>query len=193
MAVMNLFIGVPQSKYSALAIVATVLVVSLTLLLGKEPIPFSQKLATVLLLFLISAPGILLTLFQLTCLVTGSGLSNQRWWCSAYAWIISIILIVYSIFMIVAAVMTLTSGQNVLKEIAVIDAEKFEASMKTAEVKAKEHFADAAKVPEEPVVHDPKDAKKPAESFTVAGGASEPAPVTAFEAPEGFSSCGAPF
>lgn len=163
MTFMNLFIGAPQSKYAALAIISAILVVSLTMLFGKEPIPLSQKFAFVLLVFLISLPGLLLSLFQLTCIVTGSGSNNQRWWCSAYAWIISILLIIYCIFLIFVAVITLTSGEKALLDIAKMDAENFEASLMDANNAAANMFARV------------DETKK--EDFQVKGGASEPADV----------------
>ena len=208
---LNLFIGAPQSKYSAMAILAAIIIVSLTLLLGKEPIPLSQKFALVLLIFLISLPGILLTLFQMTCMVTGAGFTSKdsplgkRWWCSLYAWIVSVVLILYCVFLIVVAVMTLTTGEKVLKDIAIADAENFEVRMKNATSDAVQHFT-TQKAEVAPASVAPAEAPKPVkaeekkndnvvvtDTFAVAGGASEPAPIEGFEEPEAFSSCGAPF
>lgn len=211
LAMLNIFIGAPQSKYSAMAILAAIIIVSLTMLLGKEPIPLSQKFAMVLLIFLISLPGILLTLFQMTCLVTGAGFRNQRWWCSAYAWILSGLLILYCIFLIVVAVMTLTTGEKVMVDIANMDAENFEAVMQKANAEAVKMFSDK-NASSEQVVSMPEK-KKEVDTFKVQGGASVPAsimeePVVAPVTPgaalapsvepapmeaEGFSSCGFPF
>lgn len=215
---LNLFIGSAPSKYAAIAIFAAIVVVSLTMLLGKEPVPLGQKLAMVLLVFLISLPGILLTLFQMTCIVTGAGFTSKdsplgkRWWCSLYAWIISVLLIVYSVFLIVAAVTTLATGEKVMTEIAIADAEAFENRMKEATQGAVQHFAtqkaevaDASVAPAAstapvvvPQAQNPQEEKKEEkvelkDTFVVAGGASEPAPIQPFEKPEGFSTCGAPF
>lgn len=132
MAIMNLFMGVPQSKYAALAILAAIAIVSLTILFGREPIPLSQKFAFVLLVFLMSAPGILLTLFQLTCMVTGSGFNNKRWWCSAYSWIISGLLILYCVFLIAMAVTSLASGEMAVTQVAKETSENFETKMNAA-------------------------------------------------------------
>lgn len=217
---LNLFIGSAPSKYAAIAILAAVVIVSLTMLFGKEPVPLGQKLAVVLLIFLISLPGILLTLFQMTCIVTGAGFTSKdsplgkRWWCSLYAWIISVLIIVYSVFIIVAAITTLATGEKTMKDIAIADAEAFENKLRQATQQATEHFAaqkaevaDASVAsPTMPAVAPPavapampaaapmmEDKKKEEElkdTFVVAGGASQPAP---FDKPEGFSSCGAPF
>jgi hypothetical protein len=213
---LNLFIGSAPSKYAALAIFAAVIIVSLTMLFGKEPVPLGQKLAVVLLIFLISLPGILLTLFQMTCIVTGAGFISKdsplgkRWWCSLYAWIISVLIIVYSVFIIVAAITTLATGEKVMNDIAIADAEAFENKLKQATQQAAEHFAtQKAEVADASVASPTQPAVAPAadvapmmedkkkevlkDTFVVAGGASQPAPVDPFEKPEGFSSCGAPF
>lgn len=208
---LNLFIGSAPSKYAAIAIFAAILVVSFTMLMGKEPVPLGQKLAMVLLIFLISLPGILLTLFQMTCTVTGSGFTSKdsplgkRWWCSLYAWIVSVLLIVYSVFLIVAAITTLATGEKVMNEIAIADAEAFENRMKAATAEAVQHFssqkaevADASvaspsaapAAPAAPATKEDEKKEEIKDTFVVAGGASEPAP---FEQPEGFSTCGAPF
>lgn len=145
MAFSSIFIGAPQSKYAALAILAAVLVVSFTLLFGKDPIPFTQKLAFVMLLFLVSLPGVLMTLFQMTCLVTGAGFRNQRWWCGAYAWIITVLLVVYCVLLIAVAIMSLTSGEKVLSEVLANDVENFEVMMKDANETAENFFAEDSK------------------------------------------------
>ena len=122
---LNAFVGVPQSRYAAIAVLTAMLVVSLTILFGNDAVPLSQKFAFVFMLFLVSLPGLLLSLFQLTCIVVGAGKNNQRPWCSIYAWIISILLIVYCALLIILAVTTLTNRSKTIGEVAIADAEKF--------------------------------------------------------------------
>lgn len=218
MSLTSLFVGAPQSKYAALAILAAVLVVSVTLLFGKDPIPFTQKLAFVLLLFLISLPGVLMTLFQMTCLVTGAGFKNQRWWCAAYAWVVTILLILYCVMLIGVAVVSLTTGEKLLAEIAAAEVETFEDAMAKADKTAKQYFVGDAVVEDPELSTVKEDAKKtnpevepetalakpaaakeaPMDTFKVAGGASAPADVPAPEgfddkAVEMFSSCPATY
>ena len=108
----NMFFGVPQSQYAALAILIAIVVVSVTILFSDSPVPVSQKFGFVLMVFLVSLPGLALSLFQLTCIVTGAGANNKRWWCSLYAWVLSAIMIFYSILLIIAAIMSLTSKKK---------------------------------------------------------------------------------
>jgi hypothetical protein len=138
MAFMDIFIGVPQSKFAGLAILLAIVFVAFAILIGKEPIPMGQRFMFILILFLISLPGLLLTLFQLTCLVTGAGLKNQRWWCSLYAWIGSILIILYSVILVVAAILSMTQGTSMMKELAAM--EQYESPNMDANQLAKELF-----------------------------------------------------
>jgi len=49
---------------------------------------------------------------QLTCLVTGAGSDNKRWWCSLYSWLMSVFVIIYSILIIVVAVQSLLTPKD---------------------------------------------------------------------------------
>jgi len=108
----SVFFGAPQSRYAALAILLAIVVVALTVIFGDSPVPMSQKFGFVLMVFLISLPGLALSLFQLTCIVTGAGFNNKRWWCSLYAWVLSAIMIFYSVLLVIAAIMSVTDKQN---------------------------------------------------------------------------------
>ena len=105
----SVFFGVPQSRYAALAILLAIVVVALTIIFGDSPVPVSQKFGFVLMVFLISLPGLALSLFQLTCIVTGAGFNNKRWWCNVYAWVLSAIMIFYSVLLVIAAIMSVTN------------------------------------------------------------------------------------
>ena len=136
----SIFTGSPQSRYAGLAIIMAVIVVSLVILFGKDNIPFSQKFSFVLLIFLISLPSILLSLFQLTCLVKGTGSNNQRWWCGTYAWIISAILILYCILLVFVAVTALITGEKVLQNVYGDDVTEFQRNRDTATLIVQEYF-----------------------------------------------------
>lgn len=140
MALLDIFIGVPASKYAGLAILVALLVVAVVILASKDAVPLSQKFSVVLLLFLLSLPGILMTLFQLTCLVTGAGFKREsRWWCNWYAWILSALIILYSIMIITVAVFSMSSDKSINTIMTAM--EGFEEEKKAEEKKA---AADAA-------------------------------------------------
>ena len=112
MSSLDPFVGSPQSHYAAVAIVIAIIFVSIAILFGFDAMPLSQKFFFVMLIALLSVPGILLSLMQLTCLVTGAGNKNQHWWCSIYSWLMSGFIIVYSIIIIMVAVQRLTKNNN---------------------------------------------------------------------------------
>jgi hypothetical protein len=132
MGLRQIFLGVPQSKYAAYAVIVAILAISISILFGKQSMPISQKLGAIFLIALISLPGILYSLFQLTCLVTGSGVQNKRWWCSLYAWLISALLIIYSILIVVIAILSLFSGMNIKQDTDTYYVENFQATMDKA-------------------------------------------------------------
>jgi len=103
------FVGSPQSRYAAIAIITAVAVVSLSIIFGADAMPLSQKFIFIILICLLSIPGILLSLLQLTCLVTGAGNENKRWWCSLYAWLMSVLIIIYSIVIVVVSIQSVFS------------------------------------------------------------------------------------
>ena len=115
MQVQDLFIGSDQSKYAAMAIVISLIAVAFTVLFSQEKIPLGQKLVIVVLMFLLSLPAMLFSLFQITCLVTGTGFRNSKWWCGAYAWFITVLVIIYAIVIVVMSVMSLTEAGEVKK------------------------------------------------------------------------------
>jgi hypothetical protein len=147
MALLDIFIGVPQSKYASIAVLVALGAVAFAMVFGKEEVPIGQKFLFVLLLFVIALPSVLLSLFQLTCMVTGAGLKNQRWWCGAYAWIGTIFMIIYSVLIVVVAISALVNGTNVASEldnVMLIEAMKVEANKQ-----AREYFQSEMVVEEE--------------------------------------------
>ena len=99
----NIFIGTSQSKYAFIAILLAI-IITLCILLFTSSISIKNALLLTCIILLISLPGIALSLLQLTCIVTGSGNKLQRWWCSAYAWVLTGIIIYYAACVIIASI-----------------------------------------------------------------------------------------
>jgi len=137
MSLGDIFVGAPQSKLAGIFILLTIAFVAIYILAGKEKIAFSQKIAVVLLLVLLSLPTILLTLFQITCVVTGAGFRDaktgihSKWWCNVYAWIVSVILIAYCIMLVVVATMSFSTSRSIIADVEGYSAKA--ANMATAE------------------------------------------------------------
>ena len=116
MSLSSLFIGVPQSKYAAIAIAVSLVVISLSMLVGYTDIPLTQRLLFAFLMILLALPSVLLSLFHMTCLVTGAGAANQRWWCSIYAWITTILIVLYCCIIVVAGITIMTNRSKVKED-----------------------------------------------------------------------------
>jgi hypothetical protein len=115
MKLVDAFIGTTQSKYAAVAILIAMFAASLTVIFSKEKVPIGQKFTIVLLLFVITIPAILYTLFQMTCLVTGAGTNGETWWCGIYAWFLVILTIIYAFIVVVMAIMSIVAETNIKK------------------------------------------------------------------------------
>ena len=116
MSLLSPFVGSNQSRYAAIAILLAIIMVSIAILFGANAMPLSQKFFFILIIFLLSIPGILLTLLQLTCLVTGAGIENKRWWCSLYSWIMSVFVILYSILIVGVTIQTMMANRETFRE-----------------------------------------------------------------------------
>ena len=144
MAILDIFIGVPQSKYAAMATLAAVLAVAVAMLMGKDSVSMGQKFVVMLVMFLFALPGLLLSLFQLTCLVTGSGPNK---WCGVYAWIGTIISFLWALVVITIVVISIKRGTSVEAELAAVEGfsdmkAAAQAARKMADKAAAEYFAD---------------------------------------------------
>lgn len=198
---MSIFMGVPQSKIAGMAILVAVVVVALSILFGKEPIPLTQKFVIVLVMFLLALPAILLSLFQINCLVTGAGIKNQRWWCGLYAWVISVMVVFYCVMLVIVGLLSYSDDKKVIAQ------EKFRNMQKFANLNAEGFFAEEAKkeepnvdlakatLPEPPKMPEPpKLPEIPPVTMDAPkmGGVPEGFEDMTAMKKEGFGSCGAP-
>lgn len=116
MGFFDILFGTPQSLYAAYAIIAALITICITIVFTKTDISVGNRFLFVFLVILMLIPSVFLTLFQLTCLVTG-GNKNQRWWCWLYAWIVSIFIIIYCVFVIIISFMTLFTYSNAMTKV----------------------------------------------------------------------------
>jgi hypothetical protein len=124
MSITDVFIGAPQSRIAGITVLVTLAITSVFILAGTDKIAFGQKVATVVLMLLVALPTILLTLFQITCVVKGAGVSNQsgalslkqRWWCSWYAWIVAVLVVIYCVMLLIVCLTLFANGKSVLAE-----------------------------------------------------------------------------
>jgi hypothetical protein len=104
----DVFLGSEQSKYAGIALFITILIICLAILFTSSKIPIEQRIVFVIFILIITVPSILMSLLELTCIVTG-GNYNTRWWCWALAWVLSIIIIFYCIMIIISLFISMTN------------------------------------------------------------------------------------
>jgi hypothetical protein len=104
----DVFLGSEQSKYAGIALFITILIICLAILFTSSKIPIEQRIVFVIFILIITLPSILMTLFELTCIVTG-GNYNTRWWCWALAWVLAVMIIFYCIMIIVSLFISMTT------------------------------------------------------------------------------------
>jgi membrane protein implicated in regulation of membrane protease activity len=147
-----LFFGSEQSKYAGIALFGTIFVLCLAILFSSSKIPIDQRLAFVIFILLVAIPSILMSLFELTCIVTGGNI-KYRWWCWLLAWVIAVVIILYCIMVVVSLIMSMANF-DIANQRAENNEENNQIDAKTANEYAKnviKQYEDDAKDIEAPV------------------------------------------
>jgi len=110
------FFGSDQSQYTAYAIVAAIIAICITILLTSTDIPVSNRLLIVFFVIISLVPSVFLTLFELTCIVTG-GTEPNKWWCYAFAWVLAAFIIIYCIFIVIISLISLFTYNNAIDNV----------------------------------------------------------------------------
>jgi hypothetical protein len=116
MAFYNAFFGSDQSFYTAYAIMSAIIAICITILLTATDISIGNRILIVLFVIVTLIPSIFLTLFQITCIVTG-GTEPNRWWCYAYAWILAAFVIIYCVFVVIISLISLFTYNNAMDNV----------------------------------------------------------------------------
>jgi hypothetical protein len=103
----DIFFGSEQSKYAGIALFMTIMILCVIILFSSSRIPIGDRFMFVLFILIISVPSILMSLFELTCIVTGGNL-NTRWWCWLLAWVLAVIIIVYCVMIIISMLISMS-------------------------------------------------------------------------------------
>jgi hypothetical protein len=130
------FFGSDQSLYTAYSIIAAIIAICLTILLTATDVPIGNRILIVLFVIITLIPSIFLTLFELTCIVTG-GTEPNRWWCHAFAWILAAFIIIYCIIVIIVSLISLFNYNNAIHSVN-NEEQKYKISNKDSDDYAKE-------------------------------------------------------
>ena len=116
MAFYDAFFGSDQSLYTAYAIMAAIIAICITILLTATDISVGNRILIVLFVIITLVPSIFLTLFEITCMVTG-GTEPNRWWCYAFAWILAAFIIIYCVFVVIISLISLFTYNNAIDNV----------------------------------------------------------------------------
>jgi hypothetical protein len=110
--------GSDQSQYTAYAIIAAIIAICITILLTATDVPVSNRILIVFFVIISLVPSVFLTLFELTCIVTG-GTEPNRWWCYTFAWILAAFIIIYCIFIVIISLISLFTYNNAIDNVKI--------------------------------------------------------------------------
>jgi hypothetical protein len=121
MSVFDYFIGTQQSKYASIAIIITILFICVGILVANSDVPFANRLGIVGFVILVSIFPVALSLFELTCIVTG-GKGQSVNLCNYYAWFITIIVIIYCFILVLVIVSSMFTYRKANDKIIMTEA-----------------------------------------------------------------------
>jgi hypothetical protein len=133
------FFGSDQSLYTAYSIIAAIIAICLTILLTASDVPIGNRILIVLFVILTLIPSIFLTLFELTCIVTG-GTEPNRWWCHAFGWILAAFIIIYCVIVVIVSLVSLFNYNKAIHTVN-NDEQKYKISNNESDNYAKEIIA----------------------------------------------------
>lgn len=110
------FFGSDQSLYTAYAIIAAIIAICVTILFTSTDIPVGSRLLMILFVVITLVPSIFLTLFEITCIVTG-GTEPNNWWCYTFGWILAAFIIIYCIFVVIISIISLVTYNKAIDNV----------------------------------------------------------------------------
>ena len=119
-SVFDYFVGTSQSKFASIAIFSAILVICLAILLSNSDISLGNRIGVVIFVILMSIFPVAISLFELTCIVTG-GKNKPYDLCNIYAWVITIMIIFYCFILIVVAIISMFTYKKALDKIQVTE------------------------------------------------------------------------
>ena len=112
----DVFIGTKQSRFAGIAIFAAIVIVCISILFTNTDISLTQRFGIVLFIILTSIPSVFLSLFELTCIVTG-GNSKTHVLCHYFAWFVTFIIFIYCGLIIVSVILSMFTYNTAMDRI----------------------------------------------------------------------------
>jgi len=158
MSVLDYFIGTQQSKYAGIAIFSAIFVICMAVLFTNTDVPLGNRILVVLFVFLMSIIPVGMSLFELTCIVTGS--KNKPYnMCNMFAWIVAIVMISYSFMLIISVLLSMFTYKKAIYKLETDDSSKVvpsEDADQIAKNMIEEESKDQPKEAPVPVIEEPK-------------------------------------
>lgn len=112
----DVFIGTKQSRFAGIAIFTAIIIVCISILFTNTDISLGQRFSIVIFLILISIPSVFLSLFELTCIVTG-GNPKTHILCHYFAWIVAFIIFVYCGLIIISVILSMFTYNSAMDKV----------------------------------------------------------------------------
>lgn len=120
MSFINYFIGSNQSKYSAVAIFSAILAICAVTLFINDDISFGSRIGVIVAILFFSIIPVGISLFNLTCMVTGDKKEKYNP-CGIWAWVTAIIIIINCFILIISAVLSVSTYKKAYNKIVVTE------------------------------------------------------------------------
>jgi hypothetical protein len=145
MSAFSYFIGTTQSKYASVAMILAVLMICFAIIFTNTDVPIGNRIAVAFFVLLMSIFPIAISLFELTCIVTG-GKNTKYNLCGVFAWFVTILIVIYCFLLILVTLTSMFTYKKAYEKLEV--SEKFTSLTKDAANKiaknlmVEEQFAD---------------------------------------------------
>jgi hypothetical protein len=156
MSAFSYFIGTTQSKYASVAMILAVLMICFAIIFTNTDVPVGNRIAVAFFVLLMSIFPIAISLFELTCIVTG-GKNTKYNLCGVFAWFVTILIVIYCFLLILVTLTSMFTYKKAYEKLEV--SEKFTSLTKDAaneiakNLMVEEQFADIpAQIKPSPII-----------------------------------------
>jgi hypothetical protein len=129
MSAFSYFIGTTQSKYASVAMILAVLMICFAIIFTNTDVPVGNRIAVAFFVLLMSIFPIAISLFELTCIVTG-GKNTKYNLCGVFAWFVTILIVIYCFLLILVTLTSMFTYKKAYEKLEV--SEKFTTLSKNA-------------------------------------------------------------
>lgn len=113
-------IGSAQSRYAGIAIFFAILAICIAILFTNTDISIGNRIGVVIFIILMSIFPVMISLFELTCIVTGAGDKPYNL-CNMFAWFIAVIIIIYCFILIIMTITSMFTYKKALTKVTITE------------------------------------------------------------------------